>query len=91
MALWEHLPLSRLDGQVAPVNGAGRGIGRAIALALSDAGAAVAVCARSEDEVSGVAGQIESRGGTRWQYGATSPTARRYRAWSPRSRRRSGR
>ncbi len=62
MALWEHLPLVRLDGQVALVTGAGRGIGRAIALALSDAGAAVAVCARSEDEVSGVAGQIEGRG-----------------------------
>jgi NAD(P)-dependent dehydrogenase (short-subunit alcohol dehydrogenase family) len=62
MVLSEHLPLIRLDGQVALVTGAGRGIGRAIALALSDAGAAVAVCARSEDEVSGVAGQIEARG-----------------------------
>jgi NAD(P)-dependent dehydrogenase (short-subunit alcohol dehydrogenase family) len=62
MALWEHLPLVRLEGQVALVTGAGRGIGRAIALALSGAGAAVAVCARSEDEVTGVAGQIEGRG-----------------------------
>ena len=62
MALWEHLPLSRLDGQVALVTGAGRGIGRAIALALSDAGAAVAICARSQGEVTGVAGEIEGRG-----------------------------
>jgi NAD(P)-dependent dehydrogenase (short-subunit alcohol dehydrogenase family) len=63
MGLWEHLPLSRLDGQVALVTGAGRGIGRAIALALSDAGAAVAVCARSQDDVTGVAGEIAERGG----------------------------
>src|SRR5512135_2550714 len=63
MGLWEHLPLSRLDGQVALVTGAGRGIGRAIALALSDAGAAVAVCARSQDDVTGVAGDIAERGG----------------------------
>ena len=63
MAVREDLPLVRLEGQVALVTGAGRGIGRAIALALSDAGATVALCARSEEEASGVAGQIEGRGG----------------------------
>jgi NAD(P)-dependent dehydrogenase (short-subunit alcohol dehydrogenase family) len=63
MVLWEDLPPVRLDGQVALVTGAGRGIGRAISLALSDAGAAVAVCARSQDELTGVASQIEGRGG----------------------------
>lgn len=63
MALWEHLPLVRLEGQVALVTGAGRGIGRAIALALGDAGAAVAVCARTEGAVTGVAGEIADRGG----------------------------
>ena len=62
MALREHLPPSRLDGQVALVTGAGRGIGRAIALALSNADAEVALCARSQDEASGVAGQIQGRG-----------------------------
>ena len=62
-ARWKDLPAVRLVGLVALVTGAGRGIGRAIALALGDAGAAVAVCARSEDEVTGVAGEIEGRGG----------------------------
>ena len=62
-ARWKDLPAVRLVGLVALVTGAGRGIGRAIALALGDAGAAVAVCDRSEDEVTGVAGEIEGRGG----------------------------
>jgi NAD(P)-dependent dehydrogenase (short-subunit alcohol dehydrogenase family) len=57
------LPQVRLDGQVALVTGAGRGVGRAIALALSDAGAAVAVCARSEDDVAHVADEIAGRRG----------------------------
>jgi NAD(P)-dependent dehydrogenase (short-subunit alcohol dehydrogenase family) len=62
MAGREHLPLVRFEGQVALVTGAGRGVGRAIALALGDAGAAVAVCARSEDDVTRVAGEIAGRG-----------------------------
>jgi NAD(P)-dependent dehydrogenase (short-subunit alcohol dehydrogenase family) len=53
MAPREHLPPARLEAQVALVTGAGRGLGRAIALALGEAGAAVAVCARSEDDVTG--------------------------------------
>ncbi|HXW80561.1 MAG TPA: SDR family NAD(P)-dependent oxidoreductase [Acidimicrobiales bacterium] len=52
-----------LTGQVALVTGAGRGIGKAIALALSDAGASVAVCARSEDEISVTAKEIAARQG----------------------------
>ena len=59
----EHRPPVRLDGQAALVTGADRGLGRAITLALSDAGAAVAVCARSEDEIAAVAGEIADRDG----------------------------
>jgi NAD(P)-dependent dehydrogenase (short-subunit alcohol dehydrogenase family) len=62
VAVGEQQPLVSLDGQVALVTGAGRGIGRAIALALSEAGAAVAVCARSEDEAGGLAREIADRG-----------------------------
>jgi 3-oxoacyl-[acyl-carrier protein] reductase len=53
-----------LVGKAAIVTGAGRNIGRAIALALVEAGAAVLVNARSNRaEVEAVAGEIEGAGG----------------------------
>lgn len=52
-----------LAGSVAVVTGAGRGLGRAIALALSDAGAAVALGARTPDQLAEVAAEITGRGG----------------------------
>lgn len=45
----------RLDGRVALVGGAGRGIGAASALALAEAGADVAVVSRSADQLDDVA------------------------------------
>jgi NAD(P)-dependent dehydrogenase (short-subunit alcohol dehydrogenase family) len=52
------------DGELALVTGAGRGIGRAIALELAAAGARVALLARSVDELDEVAAAVRDRGGT---------------------------
>jgi NAD(P)-dependent dehydrogenase (short-subunit alcohol dehydrogenase family) len=52
-----------LAGRNALVTGASRGLGRAIALALADAGAKVALVARDLDKLASVRAEIESRGG----------------------------
>lgn len=51
-----------LAGKLALVTGAGRGIGRAIALALADAGANVAITSRTDQELQSVATDIEKFG-----------------------------
>ena len=48
--------------QVAIVTGAGRGIGRACALALAEAGADVVISARREDDLAAVADEIRAFG-----------------------------
>lgn len=57
--------MSRFDlaGRVALISGAGRGIGAASALALAEAGADVAVLARTEDEIEEVARRAREFGG----------------------------
>ena len=52
-----------LHGKIALVTGAGRGIGRAVAVDWAAAGAAVALVARSVDELEAVAGEITAAGG----------------------------
>ena len=51
-----------LKGQVAVVTGAGRGIGRAVSLALAQRGAKVAVLARTQSEIEETAALIKKSG-----------------------------
>ncbi|HEX9879992.1 MAG TPA: SDR family oxidoreductase [Candidatus Binatia bacterium] len=52
-----------LDEKVVMVTGAGRGIGRAIALVLGRAGARIVLTARSKDELAAVAEELRREGG----------------------------
>ncbi|MEM9254295.1 MAG: glucose 1-dehydrogenase [Pseudomonadota bacterium] len=52
----------RLDGRVAVITGAGKGIGAAIARAFAEAGADVAIGARTESDLEGVAEDIRALG-----------------------------
>ena len=52
----------KLDGQVAVITGAGRGIGRAIALAYAREGAKLALAARSESELREAVGAVSELG-----------------------------
>lgn len=52
----------RLDGRVAVITGAGRGIGAATAVALAEAGADVVLSARTQEQLEAVAAQVEATG-----------------------------
>jgi NAD(P)-dependent dehydrogenase (short-subunit alcohol dehydrogenase family) len=53
----------RLNGLIALITGAGRGLGEACAIALADAGAEVILMSRTESELDDLKARIESDGG----------------------------
>ncbi len=53
-----------LDGKVAIVTGAGRGLGQTMALTLAQAGAAVVAVARTEKEIQETANAVKQVGKT---------------------------
>jgi len=53
----------RLDGEVAVVTGAANGIGRGVAVAMAEAGAAVALLDRSEDDLQAATDLVAGAGG----------------------------
>jgi NAD(P)-dependent dehydrogenase (short-subunit alcohol dehydrogenase family) len=64
MSVERHGRVKPLAGTTAVVTGGGRGLGRITAQALSEAGAAVAVIARSAGELEATVGLIAAHGGT---------------------------
>jgi NAD(P)-dependent dehydrogenase (short-subunit alcohol dehydrogenase family) len=58
------MPEKKLEGRIALITGASKGLGKAMALSLAEAGARVAVVARDLAKLEAVASEIQQRGGT---------------------------
>ena len=58
----------RLNGQVALITGASRGLGRHFARTLSRAGAKVAACGRSKALLQELIEEITANGGSAWSF-----------------------
>jgi NAD(P)-dependent dehydrogenase (short-subunit alcohol dehydrogenase family) len=56
-------PMVDLSGKLALITGASKGLGKSMALALSEAGAAIALVARDEQKLRDVQNEIEKSGG----------------------------
>src|SRR5262249_8896454 len=56
-------PAFSLEGKVAIITGASRGIGAGIARRFSDAGASIVICARKLEQLGELAAEIEKAGG----------------------------
>lgn len=53
----------QLEGRVAVITGASQGLGKAMALALGDAGASLALVSRNEEQLNAVASEVCGNGG----------------------------
>ncbi|HYI93446.1 MAG TPA: SDR family NAD(P)-dependent oxidoreductase, partial [Bryobacteraceae bacterium] len=53
----------KLAGKTALITGASKGLGKAMALSLAEAGAQIALVSRDQAKLEGVAGEIRERGG----------------------------
>lgn len=62
--------MPQLDSQIAVVTGAGRGIGRAIALKFAAEGADIACVSRTAENAEKVAAEIRAMGRKAWAYAA---------------------
>ena len=58
-----RIPVNNLEGKVAIVTGAGRGIGKAISVSLAKAGCRVVLAARTREQIEAVQREILSQGG----------------------------
>jgi NAD(P)-dependent dehydrogenase (short-subunit alcohol dehydrogenase family) len=63
MAQMPDSPTSSLNGKIALITGASKGLGKAMALALSQAGATIALVSRDETKLQAVKQEIEPSGG----------------------------
>jgi 3-oxoacyl-[acyl-carrier protein] reductase len=61
-----HLFMSQLANQIAVISGAGRGIGRAIALKFAAEGADIVCVSRTEENSAKVAAEVEALGRRAW-------------------------
>ncbi len=60
--------MAQLDNQIAVVTGAGRGIGRAIALKFAAEGAHIACVSRTAENSEKVAAEVRALGRKAWAY-----------------------
>src|SRR6478736_2178853 len=58
------MPELKLQGRIALVTGASKGLGKAMAIALAEAGAHLALASRDTEKLEEVAAEIRQRGGT---------------------------